>query len=169
MAANPSNLITGYVRMWPRALFDMHKANRLIFNLPEFKEKFRLFWGPGVYVLYRDEHPYYVGQASKQLFKRLHAHANQSSDRYFSFWDSFSAFAVPKKHLDEVEAVLIATVPTANSANPRLNPDRLPKEIVRILTARRRIDAEHPRLATQPEPRDFLTRTRSPRMSKARS
>ncbi len=149
MAANTSKLITGYVRMWPRELFNMHEGNKLIFTLPEFTKQFRLLGGPGVYVLYRDEHPYYIGQASRTLLKRLHAHANVSGDRYFTFWNSFSAFAVPRKHLDEVEAVLIAAVPTANSANPRLNPARLPRRIVKILKEHRQIDTDDPKIATQ--------------------
>src|ERR1019366_8435992 len=41
------------------------------------------------------------------LWKRLHAHANQSTDRYYNFWNFFSAFVVrDKKYLAEVESIL---------------------------------------------------------------
>ncbi len=144
-----NKIVKGYVKMWPRELFNIHKGKGLLIRDPDLSEELGILWEPGVYVLYRDEHPYYIGQASKKLFNRLHDHANKSTDTYFSFWNSFSAFAVPKEHLNEVEAVLIAAVPTANSAKPKFKPVPLPKKIGRILAARRRIDAENPRLATQ--------------------
>jgi hypothetical protein len=98
----------------------------------------------GVYVLYRDERPYYVGQTRRTLFQRLHDHANKSPDAYFGFWNSFSAFAVHKDDLNEVEAILIAAMPTENSKKPKLKPIPLPKEVANIFAARRRIDADRP-------------------------
>lgn len=154
-------IVGGYAKMWPRELFNIHKRNKLILNVPELSKELQILWEPGVYILYRDEHPHYVGQASNTLFSRLHDHANKSTDAYFNFWNFFSAFAVPRKHLDEVEAILIAAMPTANSSNPRYKPIPLPKEIVRILAGRRRIDAENPKLATTSERGDFLSRARS--------
>lgn len=160
MATRIPKLVTGYLKMWPRELFNIHKRNKLILNVPELSSQLQILWKSGVYFLYRDEHPYYVGQASGTLFSRLHDHANKSTDAYFNFWNSFSAFAVPRGHLGEVEAILIAAMPTANSSKPWYKPVPLPKMIVKILAERRRIDAEHPGLATQLDPGDFLARAR---------
>lgn len=138
-------LVTGYVKMWPRSLFSIHKGKKLMVNVPELSKKLEILGKSGVYVLYRDEHPYYVGQASGRLFSRLHDHANKSTDTYFNFLNSFSAFAVHKDHLDEVEAILIAAMPTANSTKPKFIPLPLQKEIVKIFAERRKIVADQPR------------------------
>lgn len=138
-------LVTGYVKMWPREVFNIHRGKKLVVNTAELKSHLQILWNPGVYVLYRDEHPYYVGQASNKLFSRLHDHANKRTDTYFNFWDSFSAFAVPTDHLNEVEAILIAAMPTANSSKPKFKPVPLPKQIVKIFAERRKIDADQPR------------------------
>jgi hypothetical protein len=123
MARKGRQIVTGYAKMWPREVFDFKEKKKLLVR------DLQLFEEPGVYILYRDEHPYYVGQASKRLQGRIWAHANQPKDPYFNFWNYFSAFLVPKGHLDEVEAILIAAMPTANSANPKLKPIDLPKEV----------------------------------------
>jgi ethanolamine utilization cobalamin adenosyltransferase len=52
-------IVTGYAKMWPRSVFDIKAANRLV---PEIR---RLLREPGVYILYRDDQPYYVGKASR--------------------------------------------------------------------------------------------------------
>lgn len=89
---------------------------------------------PGVYILYRDEHPYYVGQTKRPLFSRLHDHANKSTDKYFHFWNYFSFFVVEDpRHIDEIEGILIASMPTANRAVPRIEEIRLPVELGKIL------------------------------------
>jgi len=89
--------------------------------------------GPGVYILYRDDEPYYIGRATK-LRSRLWSHAIQAEGRYFHFWNFFSAFAVPnRKHRDELEGVLIAAMPTANSANPRVQREQMPREVRDLL------------------------------------
>ncbi len=104
-----NKIVTEYARMWPRKVFDMIEANRL---LAKDLEALR---NPGVYILYRDEHPYYIGKIKRLLFSRLHDHANKSTDTYFNFWNYFSVFVVPDKaHVDEVEAILIASMLTAN-------------------------------------------------------
>lgn len=83
--------------------------------------------GPGVYVLYRDEKPYYVGKASTRLFGRLYSHARNANGRYFNFWNMFSAFVVPRADLlPQIEGILIASMPTANSAKPRIARLRFP-------------------------------------------
>ena len=115
-----------YARMWPREFFDIkEKGQLLIRSTGVLKE-------PGVYILYRDEHPYYIGKATTSLFKRLHDHANVSTDKYFNLWNYFSAFVVTKKHINEVEGILIAAMPTANSASPKITQIRVPKELARI-------------------------------------
>ena len=88
---------------------------------------------PGVYVLYRDDEPYYIGQADK-LRRRLWNHARRPESRYYHFWNFFSAFAVEDTaHRDELEGVLIASMPTANSAKPKLRRERMPKEVCDLL------------------------------------
>ncbi len=72
-------------------------------------------------------------------------HANKFTDRYFPFWNFFSAFVVHKDRCSEVEAILIAAVPTANSSQPRFNDVALSDEVRRILKERRKIDADNPR------------------------
>jgi hypothetical protein len=127
------SIVTGYARTWPREVFDIHKNKDLLIK------RLELLRGTGVYVLYRDDRPYYVGQTTGSLFERLHDHANKTTDKWYHLWNYFSAFEVPKGHLDEVEAILIAAMPTANSANPRIRPIPLPREIRRILADQRRI------------------------------
>jgi hypothetical protein len=74
---------------------------------------------PGVYVLYRDDNPYYIGQAAR-LRKRLWRWAKNPQSRYYQFWNFFSAFVVEDLALrDELEGILIACMPTANSMRPR--------------------------------------------------
>ena len=122
--------------MWPREVFDIVEGNRLHETL---KETLKC---PGVYVLYRDDQPYYIGQAKKSLFSRLHAHANRSTDRYFTLWNYFSAFSLPEpnnKKIAEIEGILIAAIPMAvNSANPRIPKIKVPLALSKILTEARR-------------------------------
>ena len=108
-------IVFEFAKMWPREVFDIREGKRLVFrHEPELRK-------PGVYVLYRDDHPYYIGKTSRRLFERIWNHANQPKDKYYHFWNFFSAFVVEKKkYRDEVEGILIAAMPTANSANPRL-------------------------------------------------
>jgi len=109
-------LLVGYTGIWPREVLEV----RELFD--EVREK---LGRPGVYVLYRDQIPYYVGQAAGHLYKRLRYHALVSRGRRHYFWNFFSAFEVPKEHLAEVEAMLIAALPTANSAKPKIAPIQL--------------------------------------------
>jgi hypothetical protein len=57
MSVPTEKIITGYAKMWPRAVFDVrsgkHKAG--------VKE---LLLSPGVYILYRDDMPYYIGKTA---------------------------------------------------------------------------------------------------------
>ncbi len=121
-------LVTGYARMWPREIFDIRNGKSLMAaQVPFLREK-------GVYVLYRDEHPYYVGKTRVSLFKRLLRHATRPQGRYYNFWNLFSAFAVPdEKGQNELEAILIAAIPTVNSAEPKLTKMKFPKEVSRLV------------------------------------
>ena len=131
MAKRKNQIVIKYARMWPREIFDMKKDNKLLVrNIEELKA----LKNPGVYVLYRDEQPRYIGKSKCSLLGRLHDHANKSTDRYFSLWNHFSAFIVDEKQVDDVESILIAAMPTtANSSSPKITQISLPNELRRRL------------------------------------
>lgn len=113
-----------FFRMWPRALFHTKRGK-------EFLQEH--LGGPGVYVLYRNEEPYYIGKASK-LFSRLRNHALRPNARRYNFWNYFSAFQIADEiQRNELEAILISAMPTANSARPKLNKTRLDREMCKLL------------------------------------
>lgn len=142
MARVKGKLVTGYAKMWPRTVFDLREKGML---LQDAKEKLAL---PGVYVLYRDDEPHYIGKTKRPLFDRIYDHANAARDKYFNFWNFFSAFEVKKsRDRDEIEAVLIAAMPTANSANPRIQAIPIPRKVVDFLAKRREIDLAHRKLS----------------------
>ena len=129
-----AKVVDGYARMWPRTIFersdfpDEHRKSALAREIA-FLE------GGGVYVLYRDDEPYYIGQADRLVW-RLWAHARQTNDPYFHFWNFFSAFAIQSKtQRNEVEGILIASMPTVNGAKPRLVREPIPKEVAKLLRA----------------------------------
>jgi len=59
-----NRLIEKWAAMWPRAVCDLpsEKENRLYI---------RTFKRPGIYILYREDIPYYVGK-SKDLARKSH-------------------------------------------------------------------------------------------------
>lgn len=125
-----------YARMWPREVFyclipNENGSNRKKIVLAkglEFVNK------PGVYVLYRNDIPYYVGKAQK-LRHRLWAHACTPGARYHNFWNYFSAFVITDRDLrNRVEEILIAAMPTANSAKPRLKKVPFPAAVRRMMS-----------------------------------
>jgi len=127
-----SKAVSQYARMWPREIFD-HVAedgagrNKPLAKSIEFLDE------PGVYVLYRDDVPYYVGQADR-LRRRLWNHAVRPEARYYNFWNFFSAFVMLQAtDRDEIEGILIAAMPTANSAEPKFPKQRFPKELVAMV------------------------------------
>lgn len=122
--------------MWPREIFDIKSGNKLLKELPD------LLASSGVYVLYRDEHPYYVGKTIGTLFNRIWQHANRPKDKYYNFWNFFSAFAVRRRLIDEVEGILIAAMPTDNSAIRRIKKIYLPIKIARLIRNQRIIRVE---------------------------
>jgi hypothetical protein len=129
-------IVQRYAKMWPREVFYIKKG---MFYHPDVKQ---LLSVPGVYMLYRDDQPYYVGRATKSLFHRLLSHANDPKDEYFNFWNFFSAFTVSKrKHVNEVEGILIAAMPTDNSAVPRIEKIHIPTDIANLLRRQKVIES----------------------------
>jgi len=119
-------------QMWPRVVFDFEGRATVKECLRE----------AGVYVLFRDDEPYYVGKTKNKLFNRIKAHATRTRGRYYHFWNYFSAFVVLNaKHRDEVEGVLIASMPTANSAAPKIKRIPLPKNVANLMQKIRRKNA----------------------------
>ena len=127
-----------YARMWPREVF----YRRLPKPRPMAgaKKKTPTQWlyktmdllaQPGVYVLYMDGVPYYVGQ-TEDLRSSLAAHARVPQSHYFRHWNYFSAFAVDKKDLDRIEAILIAAMPTANGRK-LLKKEPFPAELTEMI------------------------------------
>jgi len=120
-------------QMWPRIVFDFDDEGTVAKCLSE----------PGVYVLFREDVPYYVGKTDIKLFRRIRAHATRTRDKYYHFWNYFSAFIVPNaKHRDEIEGVLIASMPTANGAIPKIQRILLPKNVNNLMHGMRKKNIE---------------------------
>lgn len=144
MAKTNGKMITGYAHMWPREVFDLKERGKLL------KEPQEALESPGVYVLYRNDQPHYIGKTGRALWGRIYDHAKKPKDKLYHMWNFFSAFEVPKTtDRDEIEAVLIAAMPTVNSANPKILPITIPTKVTRALAKRNEIDVDHPRLATK--------------------
>jgi hypothetical protein len=125
--------------MLPRAIFD-HSATKVKSKQAQI-EGLEFLDKAGVYVLYRDEVPYYVGQAAK-LRRRLRKHAHEPGSRYYNFWNFFSAFPIQdRKHRDEIEGILISAMPTANGAKPKLPKEKYPKVVKDMLADIRQFNA----------------------------
>ncbi len=101
-------------------------------------------------MLYRDDIPYYIGQAAK-LRSRLRRHATAAGGRYYNFWNFFSVFVIEDpKSRNEIEGLLIAAMPTAaNRMEPKLPREKFPRRIREMLRKIRRYHAD-PELAKQP-------------------
>ena len=86
----------------------------------------------GVYILYREDSPYYIGQATK-FITRLRTHSTPGG-RYDLFWDYFSLFVIEDKdERNKIEAILITAFPTANGATPRIKRDPYDKDVKRLV------------------------------------
>jgi len=122
-------LVSYYMRMWPREIFDREDI------IGKGKDRrLDVLKKPGVYVLYRDDEPYYVGKAKDSMRGRISQHATRPTNRLYPFWNYFSVFVIDSPKLrSEVEAVLIAAMPTANNANPKLPTKAMPKEVQVLL------------------------------------
>ena len=124
-------IVSQYARMWPREVFNytVPVENRKNASVAKTLE---ILSHPGVYILYRNDLPYYVGKATR-LYSRLFQHARRPGSKYDLFWNYFSVFVVEEvRHRDEVEAMLIAAIPTANGAKPKLEQYPYPDEVRRI-------------------------------------
>ena len=130
MPTTKNSIVSGYARMWPREVFTSVPARDGTGKkqiTPPFLDK------AGVYILYRNDMPYYIGQADP-LRRRLRNHAKKTDSRYYHFWNFFSAFAVENPtHRNELEGILIAAMPTANSAKPKLSKEKMTKDVVDLL------------------------------------
>jgi hypothetical protein len=123
-----ANVVRGAAQMWPRTVFDIDGGKTVKDSLK----------GPGVYVLFRDDQPFYVGRA-KNVFLRIQNHATRSGNKHYHFWNYFSAFVVPTaKHRYAVEGVLIAAMPTANSAIPKIHKIPMPREVTQLMQKMRK-------------------------------
>jgi GIY-YIG catalytic domain-containing protein len=134
-----NRFVGAYARMWPRAVFDHFGAGST--RKETLIETVELFDRAGVYVLYRDEVPYYVGQTDR-LRRRIRYHANKPNSRYYNFWNFFSAFVIEDKATrDEIEGILIAAMPTANGVQPKLRREKFPKSVSNMIRQIRRANA----------------------------
>lgn len=117
--------ISGFARMLPRELFNLQDGKKSIFRQLDFLSK------PGVYILYRNDEPYYVGKAESRLRSRLKIHAKKPGTKYYNFWTHFSVFVIEDRALiHPFEQILIAAMPkAANGARPKFPKLKLPPAI----------------------------------------
>jgi excinuclease UvrABC nuclease subunit len=69
-------IVSGYARMWPREVFGVFPAakNAVSKRKKTMAKNLDFLTKGGVYILYRNDLPYYIGQA-KKLQSRLRGHA----------------------------------------------------------------------------------------------
>lgn len=136
-----NELVSKHLRMWPREIFD--RIN--VFGKGKDKEPLtNELRQPGVYILYRDDEPYYVGKA-KNMRVRVRTHATDPASHLYHFWNFFSAFVIKNERLmSQLEGVLIAAMPTANGASPKLPKEAMPKTVRDLLREIRRAKARVP-------------------------
>jgi hypothetical protein len=118
------NIVSKFIRMLPRAIFDFPEIEG---QKGSIASKIKELEGPGVYILYRNDVPFYVGKTEGKLFDRLWQHANGVSSTRSYFWNYFSAFIVKnRRNIAEVEAILISAMPSVitNAARPKLQKVR---------------------------------------------
>jgi hypothetical protein len=141
MPAKKNQVIEEYARMWPREVFDCLVTNENGGRKKIMGKGLDLLNEPGVYVLYRNDIPYYIGQALR-LRHRLWSHAGSPGARYGNFWNYFSAFVIREpKMRDEIEGILIAAMPTANSAKPKLKRAKFPLVVSQMVRRIRKHEA----------------------------
>jgi hypothetical protein len=128
-----TKIVSGYARMWPREVFEKVEAPTGRGKKMVAAKLLGSLEGPGVYILYRNDEPYYIGQA-RNLRHRLWTHATKADGRYFHFWNFFSAFKVKKQNINAIEGILIAAMPTAaNNANPKLPKEKMHPQVKTLL------------------------------------
>jgi hypothetical protein len=85
------DIVSEFIRMWPRAIFDTQETEGQKGSIASKVKELRK---PGVYILYRDDVPFYVGKTEGELFSRLWRHAIGVLSPRSYFWNYFSAFIV---------------------------------------------------------------------------
>jgi len=76
----------------------------------------------GIYVLYKDEEVFYVGQTNSS-FWRLWTHFKRSANA--GKWNKFSVFKLKAEHLDDLESLILhISKPKGNTNIPRIPKDR---------------------------------------------
>lgn len=139
MAKNTGSIVTKYAELWPREVFDIREGKNRLLKIAQ-----ELLSGPGVYVLYRDDVPYYIGKTEINLYERIRKHANRPGEKYYRYWNYFSAYIVGTiKHIGDVEGLLITAIPAAaNSSKPKIKKILLPRNITNLIGRLRRISAD---------------------------
>jgi len=136
-------IVSQHARMWPREVFN-YRISGPNGKPVALAKTLDVLSHPGVYILYRNDLPYYIGKA-KHLRSRIFSHARRPGSKYDLFWNYFSVFVVEnEKHRDEVEAMLIAAIPTANGAKPKLERQPYPDAVRKILRTSRTIQMAKP-------------------------
>jgi hypothetical protein len=122
-------MIAAYIQMGPRAVYTIKDGNRPLESVrKELRQK------PGIYILYQNEKPYYVGQA-KNLWIRLRTHALNQNAKHYHHWTHFSAFSLADvQHINELEGLIIAAfgTETANGSRRRKKRGLLPNITARF-------------------------------------
>jgi hypothetical protein len=125
-----NKMITAYIRMWPREVYNIKDGNKHLESVrQELRQK------PGIYILYQNGQPYYVGQA-KNLWYRIRNHAINQNAKHYHLWTHFSAFVLSDiQHINELEGLVIAAfgMTTANSSRMRMKRILLPKDAAKRL------------------------------------
>jgi hypothetical protein len=130
MKTTKEAMIKAYIRMWPREIYNIRDGNH---HLESVRQE--LWQKSGIYILYQNGQPYYVGQA-KNLWYRIRNHATNQNTKHYHLWTHFSAFILSNTdHISELEGLVIAAfgTATANSAKMRMKRILLPKDAAKRL------------------------------------
>lgn len=123
-------MIKSYVRMWPREIYTIKDRNKPLDSVrKELRQK------PGIYILYQNGQPYYVGQA-KNLWNRIRNHAMNQNAKHYHLWTHFSAFILSDtQHINELEGLIIPAFGSgiANNSRRRMKRILLPKDAAKRL------------------------------------
>ncbi|MGA8089980.1 MAG: GIY-YIG nuclease family protein [Terracidiphilus sp.] len=133
-----NKIVSKFIRMLPRAIFDMPEIKGEKGSIASYIDELKQ---PGVYILYRDDVPFYVGKTEGKLFDRIWTHANGVSSTRSYFWNYFSAFIVKdRRNIAEVEAILISAMPSVitNAARPKLQKVRKGISTIKLMREMRK-------------------------------
>ncbi len=126
-----NNIIASVAQLWPREIFYIKNGKKYSDDVKELFSK-----KSGIYILYRDDKPYYIGQ-TENLFKRLKNHAININAKHYNFWNRFTAFEVRSEFLNDIEAILIKSIPLAdNDKNPKIDRIKIPKIIAKEIKSK---------------------------------